>query len=364
MSSVVKKKNIGFLMGRLAERGGISRVTSIVTQSLVNTELYEIHIFSFHPSNRDGYEWSNEIIYHDLLSDRLSMKKGIIKASFRLRSLLRQNDISILVSCGHLVGPLGVISSLFKKSKLVYWSHSSFKGEKHFFKMFNEKFTSFFSDTVITLTKSGKKDYENNTLAKKVVQIYNPIDNKLTSRKLSYSADSKKILSVGRITDSKNFESLLLEVASIVLVNHKDYTWHIFGSGELEEVLKQRIIEMKLTDRVIFEGHTSNIYDVYQQHSILVMTSSFEGFPMSLLEGMANELPLVSFDVPTGPSEIIHNSINGFLIKPFDTEEMANKISFLIDSRKTRVNFSRNNQNFIQEFKLSNILEQWKNVLN
>lgn len=364
MKSMIEKKNVGFLMGRLAEIGGISRVTSIITKSLADTNLYNIHIFSFHPRDTEGYEWSDKISYHDLLSEKSSMKRGILEAGYKLRKIVKQKEISTLICCGHIVGPLGVISSIFKKTRLVYWSHSSFKGEKNFFKLFNEKFTSAFSDTVVTLTKSGIKDYQDKTFAKKIVQIYNPIDQKLLYKKNLYNPDSKKILSVGRVTNSKNFDSLLLEVASIVLLKHKDYTWHIFGSGELEKLLQERIIKMKLSDRVIFEGHTSNIYDIYQQHSILVMTSSYEGFPMSLLEGMANNLPLVSFDVPTGPNEIIHNDKNGYLIKPFDIIEMASKISYLIESKKTRVRFSQNNENLILDFKPSNILGQWNDILN
>lgn len=358
-----KRINIGFLMSRLSERGGISRVTSILTGGLEKTDKYNIHIFSFHPRNTSGYEWSDNLIYHDLFTSRPSMKKGIFKGTIYLRKIITDNRISILISCGHLVGTLGALSTILKKTKLVYWSHSSFIGEKQSFKLFSELFTSVFASHIVTLTKSGIKDYQKKTFAKRVVQIYNPIDNKLLSLKAEYNSETKKILSVGRITESKNFHTKLLKVAIKVLTLNTEYTWHIYGSGELNKELINQIKINNLEDRVIFEGHSDNIYEIYSHHSILVMTSSYEGLPMSLLEGMANNLPLVSFNVPTGPNEIIHNGKNGFLIEPFNIEDMSSRINELILSQDKRNEFSNFNKSLIKEFKESSVVEKWNTLL-
>ena len=64
----------------------------------------------------------------------------------------------------------------------------------------------------------------------------------------------------------------------------------------------------------------------------MVMTSSYEGFPMTLLEGMKMALPLVSFDVPTGPNEIIKDGINGFLIPPFNCNQCSHDNIYSDDS--------------------------------
>lgn len=106
-------------------------------------------------------------------------------------------------------------------------------------------------------------------------------------------------------------------------------------------------------------GHHDDIYSVYTNYSILVMTSEFEGFPMSLLEGMCNGLPMVSFDVPTGPNEIIQDGHNGYLIKPFDINSMADSLSHLIDNKMIRKNFSKNNKEFTSDFGLKLIISKW-----
>jgi len=358
------KINIGFLMGHLTEKGGISRVTSILTNKLLETNLYNIHIFSFHPCNKKGYDWSDDISYYDILDDKPSMKTGIFKASLRLRKLIVESEIDKLICCGHIVGPLGVLGTMFKKTKLYYWSHSSFVGEDFFYKSFNEKFTAAFSHTVITLTKTDKVNYQRKTLAKNVVQIYNPIDQQILENDQNYDPDTNKILSVGRITKSKNFDTLLLEVAQLVLSKNEDYTWQIYGAGECEEELKKNIKKFGLENKVIFKGHAANIYEIYNQHSILVMTSSYEGFPMALLEGTGNKLPLISFDVPTGPNEIITNDVNGFLIPELSVQEMSSKINTLINSRTKRITFSENSQSVVKQFYPEVIIEKWNQILN
>ncbi|ALM06782.1 hypothetical protein SB49_02405 [Sediminicola sp. YIK13] len=358
------KKNIAFLLTRISERGGISRVVSIITNVLQKTELYNIHIISYIKKEEYGYKWNNKIIYHDLLDESIPMKKGLPKAAFGLRKIINKNNIEILISCGQLVGPLGVISTLFKKTKHVYWSHSSFKAKTgNKFKEVNEQFTAIFANAIVSLTKTDLKNYKHGTFASNIKQIYNPIDPRAVNSHLPYKLNAKKIISVGRLTDQKNFE-LLVDVAKIVLEKHKDYVWHIYGSGENEHKIQKKIEQNGLIDKLVLKGQSNDLYSIYNQYSFMVMTSKYEGFPMSLIEGLANNLPLISFDIPTGPSEIIRNNINGFLIRPFRIIEMANKIDELIINEDKRISFSNNNKEFINDFNIHSITTKWINLFN
>src|SRR5690606_33587813 len=131
-----------------------------------------------------------------------------------------------------------------------------------------------------------------------------------------------------------------------------EYTWHIYGKGSLETVIKENIDKLGLSGRVILEGNVTDLYEKYSSYSLMVMTSSYEGFPMSLLEGMVNKLPLVSFDIQTGPNEIIHNNQNGFLIEPFNIDDAANKINLLIENSTKRIAFSNANVHYVEEFRI------------
>lgn len=298
------------------------------------------------------------------METQIPMKKGIFRASRKLRTIVKDNDIDLLISCGAIVGPLGVFGTLFNNTSLIYWSHSSFRGtSKKQFRLFNEHFTAVFAKCIVSLTKTDEINYKKHTAAKKVIQIYNPIDSRLENTHFSYNSESKKIISVGRLTYQKNFEALV-DVAEIVLKHNSGYTWDIYGSGEDEEKLKKKIEEKKLVGKLNLKGQSDKLYELYNDYCLMVMTSRYEGFPMSLIEGLACNLPLISFDIPTGPNEIIKNEQNGYLIEPFKVTEMAEKILQLLANSELRIHFSNNSNMYIDQFNIDFILSKWYKLLN
>jgi glycosyltransferase involved in cell wall biosynthesis len=360
---MTNKPNVAFLLTKLTKRGGISRVVSILSNEIYLTQLFTIHIIGYQKRELQGYKWNENLIFHELGGDESSMKKGMFKAAFRLRKILDAHKIKVIISSGQMVGPLAVLGTLFKRTKHVYWSHTSFKAStSNKYRVFNEKLTAPFSKILVCLTKADIRNYERETLARRVVQIYNPIDPVLENLETVYNADSNKIISVGRLTYQKNFE-LLVDVAKIILDKHKDYSWHIYGSGEKEKEIQAKIDKNDLTERLILMGQSNDLYSLYGNYSMMVMTSRYEGFPMTLLEGMACKLPLVSFDIPTGPNELIADNQNGFLIEPFDLEKMASKIEELILDKDRRRSFSRQNVELMAEFQIKSINDKWISLL-
>ena len=94
--------------------------------------------------------------------------------------------------------------------------------------------------------------------------------------------NSKQIVSVGRLTYQKGFD-ILCDVAKDVLSKNPDYKWIILGDGEDKEKLQSKIKEYNLQDRLILKGKVSNVEDYYENSALYVMTSRFEGLPMTLL---------------------------------------------------------------------------------
>lgn len=353
------KMKVAFLLSIITERGGIGRVTSLLTDELNATGLFEIHIVSYAKKQENSYDWNSALPYHHLLENRVPMKKGIVKASMKLRKIIDDHKIDIFISCGAIVGPLGVLGTIFKRTRLVYWSHSSFKGSSNKqFRLFNEHFAALFSASVVSLTKVDKENYERGTWARKVYQIYNPIDVRLEKSRAVYNTASNKIISVGRLAYQKNFETLI-DVAALLVKEDHHFVWDIYGSGEEEQKLQEKIRHLGLEKYVVLKGQANNLYDLYPNYSIMVMTSRYEGFPMSLIEGLASRLPLVSFDIPTGPNEIIKENFNGFLIRPFEELVMAKKIGELLTDVNLRSTFSNNNMTLVHEFNMENIVQKW-----
>ncbi|MFX0558413.1 glycosyltransferase [Maribacter sp. CXY002] len=361
MSNKIK---IAFALVTVSNNGGIARVTSLMTSNLHATNNYEIHVIGFkkHPIDM-GYLWHNELHYHHLVDGDVSMKKGIFKATRTLRNILKENKITVLVACSSIMGPLGVLATRCNRTRLVYWDHSSFfENTAHDFILTGKKFTARFADVVVPLTKHDEANYRHYTAARRIVQIYNPIDSRLENVQHQYNPDSKRIVSVGRLTYLKNFE-LLADVARIVFQKHPDFTWHIYGKGEDEEKIKNKIEENGLGDKLFLEGYASDIYAVYPDCVLMVMTSRSEGFPMTLIEGMANKLPLVSFDIISGPNEIIMEGENGHLVPPLAVDIMADKIIDLLDNRERRIAFANKNLDYMDKFSMKSVIHKWDSIL-
>ncbi len=355
---------VAFLISKVSNIGGIARVVSLLTNSLLEKTNHEVVVVAFLKEKNRGYNWNEKMSFYHLLESPSKMKFGIFKASYKLRKILKSEEIDILISCGSLYGPLGVLATRFCATKLIYWDHSNyFENTSHQMKITSKNFTARFADVVVPLTKTDKKNYQTHTKAKEIIQIYNPIDTALENQEHPYSLSSKKIISVGRLTNQKNFLTLV-DIANIVLTKFPDFEWHIYGSGPQHEKINEKIHDKKLEGKLILKGQSDSLYELYKQYSMMVMTSIYEGFPMTLLEGMANGLPLVSFDIQTGPNEIIEDGKNGYLIEPFDIENMAGKIIELLENESLRKSFSLENKSRLKEFNNSAITNKWDVLFN
>ena len=104
----------------------------------------------------------------------------------------------------------------------------------------------------------------------------------------------------------------------------RDHSWElvIIGNGELFDNLQEQIKELDLGDIVKIKPYSHHIEQEYLKASVLLSTSNREGLPMVMIEAMSYGLPVIAYDCKTGPSDIIINRQNGFLIPLDDKEEM------------------------------------------
>ena len=93
------------------------------------------------------------------------------------------------------------------------------------------------------------------------------------------------------------------------------------------------------------------------------MTSRNEGFGLVLLEAKKNHLPTIAFDVPYGPATIIENGISGYLVKPFDIHDMADKIDYLISNDLLRLKFAEQADKNLSTFNIDSFVRQCDDIL-
>lgn len=184
-------------------------------------------------------------------------------------------------------------------------------------------------DKMVVLTNLDKKAWNNQ---QNVIVIHNP--SSFSTLETPRDLSAKQVIAVGRLSYEKGFD-MLLETWRYVEVEHPDWTLAIYGDGENKPALEE-YVEQNNIQNVSINSHTTNIREKYLESSIFVLSSRTEGMPMVMLEIMAHGVPVVSFDCPCGPSDIIDNGKDGILVPLNDTKKLAEGICQLIENKTER----------------------------
>ncbi len=161
----------------------------------------------------------------------------------------------------------------------------------------------------------------------KIINIYPPINAKFFQTTPTPRLKTHNILFVGKLIDYKA-PFTVIEIFN--KLSTSSATLQFVGEGELEESLKAKVAELGLNKRVSFAGKQDNILPFLQDATILILTSRYEGFGMVLVEAIASGVPVISFDCPTGPAEIIINDVNGYLIPLGNIDLFAKKLDYAL----------------------------------
>lgn len=173
--------------------------------------------------------------------------------------------------------------------------------------------------------------------------------------------NSKKIISVGRLSYPKNYDSLIRAFAHIA-ANFSDWTLEIYGSGSEQNHLQDLIENLHLSGRVKLMGHTNDVSSKLDSAAFFVLSSIMEGFSLVILEAMSHGLPVVSYDCPFGPSYIIDNGQSGILVPLSDEKQLATSMEHLIRNEDARHKMSIEARMRAQEFLPEKIAAQWMSL--
>jgi glycosyltransferase involved in cell wall biosynthesis len=205
------------------------------------------------------------------------------------------------------------------------------------------------ADLITTVSSSvvhELKDYDVNP--EEVILIGNGVDEKAFIPIINKNND-KYILFVGRLSYRKGLFDLI-ECGKHVCEKYPDVSFIILGKGLLFNKLKKEVEENELKQRFRFLGFVDRekLIQIYQNATIYVMPSHYEGLPTVLLEAMSCGLPVVATAV-SGNVDVISSGQNGILIPPKSPKDMARAISMLLDDDKMRKELGKNARKTIEE---------------
>jgi len=358
------------------QHGGIERVLANKINYLVNQESTEVHLItSEQKGNPHCYPTDIKLIEHDLGINyhrnksyfKLANLSKVPKHFFKLRKTLNKLKPDILVMCNYDFS-FYFIPFLNKKSFKIKEYHSSryFENRKRKLnKSLIKKLVYQLQDLIerkfdhlALLTKDEQQHFN----SKNTIVIPNGITGISKTRA---TLKSKRIISAGRIAPVKGF-NILIDVFSDVVEKYPDWKLEIYGDGERNYVsqLKQRIKNLGLQDSIYLHGQTGQLQEKMLEASMYVMTSETECFPMVLLEAQSCGLPVVSFDCPYGPRNIITDKKDGFLVEKQNKTKLGEAIVQLINSEILRKEMGNKGQEKISKFELSIIMKQWMAFFN
>lgn len=177
------------------------------------------------------------------------------------------------------------------------------------------------------------------------------------------SCSEKRVIAVGRLDSQKRFDRLI----NIWYKVHKecpDWKLDIFGSGPEKERLVKQIDYMKLNGTITIKKTTHNIEDEYLNSSVFVMTSVYEGLPMTLLEAFSCGVPCVSYNFKCGPKDIIDSGKNGYCIEEEDQSDYVDKLTKLIKDDRLRKGFGREAKVKSELYTVDSIMPIWVSLFN
>lgn len=228
----------------------------------------------------------------------------------------------------------------------------SIKSIAYFFAAIKAKHIFWVSDSAF----SGY--YFHALFCKKSSILYNSIDVKTLYDEMNkddnqYDFD---IIFLGRMSEPKD-PLRVLDVLDLIVKKNSGITVAMVGSGELESIVEQKIIEKRLDKNITMFGFVSNPYKILYNSKLMLMTSKWEGLPMCALEAMALGVPIVS--TPTdGLNKIVCNNVTGYLAN--DNNQLASYCLDIILDHNLRLKLSNSSKEQAQ--KLFNI-SQYKEVL-
>ena len=365
---------IFYINDALAIWGGIERILVDKVNYLTDLYGYDIFLVTLNQGNHSipydlnpnvkckdlGIQFHQQYKYRGLkrLYVRFQLKR-LFKT--RLQKLINAVKPDAIV-CVRLE-LMKTISQVKGNIPLVYESHNC-KNAHHFLKsnlLERIKFTCLNrhakkAQLIVALTEGDALDWQ--SVNPHVCVIPNVVSLNRSGRFCDTQA--KSVIFVGRFSIQKDILSLI-RIWSIVHLRHPDWQLNIFGGyGELMDELLPLVKQVNANISV--SEPTSKIFEAYLKNSILLLTSVYEPFGLVLPEAMSCGLPVVAFDCPYGPSEIITDGIDGFLIKNRDIEMFANKVCLLIENDELRMKMGQAGILSSKRYEASRIMPQWSEL--
>lgn len=374
-----RKLKLLYCINSLAMGGGTARVLSTKASYFADVLGYEVHILV--GTQRDKplcYEFSPRVKIHIMEKDLKINVPTIPFITFKifLKNAHRVYERKIKEINPDFVTVLGPYFEDFIVPNICKTNHIVSIRELHFaknalielgklydkwidrikynvrMKSTNKQFNNY--DAIVLLTERDRKDSDYSTR----VEV---IPNVLELGVLDIAKQgTKQVAGMGSFRSKAKRFDIQVRIWKEFIKTHPDWVLNIYGDGIERENIQKLIDELKLNESVILHGNINDVTTKLLNADFFISTSHAEGMPMVFLEAMECGLPIISFDCPCGPSDIIIDGYNGFLVDVDDSKTMLDKIRYLADNPDKSKQMGENAKESTKRYSLELIANKWK----
>lgn len=316
--------------------GGMERVASELANSFAAKTDLELHIILYGIERDIFYDLNKKVIVHKpgFAFNNKHRTISTLKTLFFLRRKIAELAPDTVLSFGEYWNNFVLVATIGLRTPVFIADRSTPMKDLGRFQNWLRKNLYNTSRGLIVQTEKAQTIYRKEFNKLNISVIGNPLSNFHLNQT---DQRENSILAVGRLIASKHIDRLINIFGKL---DAPDWKLVIVGDNakrqNTREELERLVIRLKLSDRVVFTGNQKDVSSYYLKSKIFAFTSSSEGFPNVLIEAMNAGLPVVAYDCMAGPSEIISDGEDGFLIPLFDDELFEKKLEFLIKNEKVR----------------------------
>ena len=347
-----KQLKVAVIGYKLAE-GGLERVFGTVTKMLDDVVI-EVHTLVL--EDKIDYEFGGKLVAFGKYSKFVKY--------FKLRNYLKNQQFDYVIDFRHRINPKMewvFLNFIYRNFKFIYTVHSSrletyLTDNNWIAKQMVQK-----AYKTVAVSNFIKRKIEEKFKAKSVEVIPNSVSihSVLTAEKLPFDY----IIAVGRLVSLKQFDKLIKSYADSDLPESNIHLV-ILGTGEEQNLLDNKVADLNLKDKVHLLGFKENVWDYISNAKFLVLSSQYEGFPMTILEALSLGIPVISFDCESGPNEMIINHHNGILVENQNFTELTHKMNIFVGDDLLYQNCKNNAISSVAKFQSAVVVNQWLQVLN
>lgn len=346
-----------FITNGITGSGGLERVLSVKASMLAEDFGYNVHILSLNEKGKESFfEFSPKVYRHSVsvAGSAFQYAKSYTKG---IQQKIKEIQPDIISVCDDALKGFFLPIVIRSDAKWIYESHASIllsnQGDgvslhqrfQHLLKQFlGRRFSK-----IVLLTDRNMKEW---TLPQLEV-IPNPLP--FQTENVS-TLQNKQVIAVGSYSYNKGYD-LLLKIWAQIEPGFPDWELNVYGRSTYEN-LSEEAERMNLSS-VHFFPPDPDIQEKYKESSVFVLPSRSEGFGMVLIEAMSCGLPVVSFDCPHGPGDIITDGQDGFLIENGHIEAFADKLSQLMQNSDLRQKMGNEARETSKKYHPEKIASQW-----